>query len=60
MMYANTIHVKKIKMSNVWKINHLKRNGYKITYLGQNIRAEKCTELAQGTIHAVHKTVFGY
>lgn len=47
-------------MSNVWKINHLKRNGYKITYLGQNIRAEKCTELAQGTIHAVHKTVFGY
>lgn len=48
------------KMNNEWKIDHLVRNGYTITRLGKNIRAEKGTESVQGNVHTVHKKVFGY
>lgn len=43
-----------------YKIDHLERNGYKITKLGKNIKAEKKNESVKGSINSVHKTIFGY
>lgn len=47
-------------MNNEWKIEHLARNGYTITRLGKNIRAEKGKESEHGSVCSVHREIFGY
>jgi hypothetical protein len=47
-------------MNNAWKINHLKRSGYRVTSLGKNIKAEKTGEKHTGKVSNVHKKVFRY
>lgn len=50
----------KEKMSTEWKIEHLIRNGYKVTRLGKNIKAQKGERVLQGRVGYVHNEVFGY
>ena len=47
-------------MSSEWKVDHLIRNGYKVTHLGKNIKAEKGERVLQGKVGYVHNEVFGY
>lgn len=41
-----------------YKINRISKQGYKVTYLGKNIKAEKDKESYHGTLNAVYNKIF--
>lgn len=43
-----------------YKINRIKRLGYKVTPLGRNICAEKNNTRFSGSVNFVYKQIFGY
>jgi len=47
-------------MRTEWKIGHLLKNGYLVTRLGKNIRADRGEESVQGNVSHVHRQIFGY
>lgn len=41
-----------------YKINRISKRGYKVTYFGKSIKAEKDKELYHGTLNTVYNKIF--
>lgn len=49
----------KMGVNKEYKINRIKRLGYKVTPLGRNICAEKNNTRFSGSVNSVYKQIFG-
>lgn len=47
-------------MNNTYKIERIKKAGYKVIHLGRNIEAIKGSEDYRGSINYVYKCIFHY